>query len=147
MDIKFKKLSPDAIIPTKAHASDIGLDLYAAEDAILYYGEVVKINTKIACSFPKGIAGLILDRSSMGSKGYKVFGGVIDQAYTGELIVCLSYLKYYEDYEERRLPPIIKKGDKIAQLVLIPSYEVSIIEVDELGETDRGNKGFGSSGA
>lgn len=140
--IKFKKLSEDAIIPTKAHASDIGLDLYAAEDHILMQGWPTKISTKIACEFPKGIAGLILDRSSMGAKGIKVMGGVIDQAYRGELIVCLIELN-----RSTIMPITISKGDKIAQLVLIPSYEVNITETEELNETDRGSKGFGSSGS
>lgn len=137
MDIKFKKLSEDAIIPTKAYPSDIGLDLYCTEDVTLQKLIPAKVSTKIACKFPKGIAGLILDRSSIGSSGIKVMGGVIDQAYTGELIVCLVSLN-----DSR----FLTKGSKIAQLVLIPSYEVSIIEVDQLGETDRGSKGFGSSG-
>jgi dUTP pyrophosphatase len=142
MDISFKRLTPDAILPTKAHPTDIGLDLYCAEDTELWSYKVTKVSTKIACEFPKGIAGLILDRSSMGTKGIKVMGGVIDQAYRGELIVCLHNTGTVGN-ASINLP----KGSKIAQLVLIPSYEVRIIEVSELGETDRGSKGFGSSGA
>lgn len=142
--IKFKKLSKDAIIPTKAHASDIGMDLYAAQDYRLYHANPTKISTKIACEFPKGVAGLILDRSSMGAKGIKVMGGVIDQAYRGELIVCLQSLQIDDN---RPCFFDIKKGEKIAQLVLIPSYEVNITETEELNETDRGSKGFGSSGS
>lgn len=142
MDISFKRLTPDAILPTKAHATDIGLDLYATEDVTLWHGSPIKIKTGIACNFPKGIAGLILDRSSMGAKGIKVMGGVIDQAYTGELIVCLINLD-----RDTLLPRSVLKGEKIAQLVLIPSYEVNITEAEQLEETDRGSKGFGSSGA
>lgn len=141
MNLLFKRLTPSAKLPTKAHSSDIGFDLYADFDMTLYPLEPMKISTGISCGFPPGYAGLILDRSSMGAKGIKVMGGVIDQAYTGDLIVCLVYM----DRDPHKIIKIAK-GDKIAQLVLIPSYEVSIIEVAQLGDTERGEKGFGSSG-
>jgi dUTP pyrophosphatase len=138
MDIRFKRLSSDAILPTKAHPTDIGFDLYTVNQMMIRPGEQFHIDTGIAVGFPKGIAGQILDKSSIGAKGIKVMGGVIDQAYTGPLIVCLRNLSDEAVY--------FGAGSKIAQLVLIPSYEVAIIEVSELGETDRGSKGFGSSG-
>ena len=139
-----KKLTEDAILPTKKHNNDAGFDLYANESMTLrpieidMWGQTVKVKTGISIEIPDGWFGLIRDRSSLGSQGILVLGGVIDSGYRGEIIVCLHNLnnKFYE----------IKKGDKIAQLLLIPVPQVDIVPVDSLSETSRGDKGFGSSG-
>lgn len=136
--IKFRRLTDDGWLPTKANPSDLGFDLRSTANYQLLPGEVTKIPTRIACGFPEGYGGLILDRSSMASRGLKVVGGVIDNGYTGELIVCIINLNSTQ--------AVLQPGDKIAQLVLLASPQVAIIEVAELGNTDRGDKGFGSSG-
>jgi len=135
--LKVKKLTETAKLPTKAHPTDLGYDLYADETISIDGNSAIKIKTGIAVGFPEGWGGFIKDRSSMASKGFAVIGGVIDQAYIGELSIVITY---------KRGVTTIQKGDKIAQLVPIPLTNWPIIEVDNLGPTDRGEKGFGSSG-
>lgn len=97
-----------------------------------------KIKTGIALEIPKGQYGRISDRSGLGSKAIKVFGGTIDSSYRGDITVCLMNFSFF-DYH-------IKAGDRVAQII-IQKYEKSeLIEADELSVSDRGNNGFGSSG-
>lgn len=142
--LKTKKLTETARLPTRAHPTDAGLDLYADEDAELTYGDIAVISTGIAIELPHGTVGLILDRSSMGKKGIKVFGGVIDSNYRGELLVGLG--RATSSMEAILEMVEIQKGDKIAQLVIVPIILATAYEVNELTETDRGEKRFGSSG-
>jgi len=135
--MKVKKALESATLPVRAHETDAGLDLYAIEDTTIKPLEVSKIRTGIAIELPKETVGLILDRSSMGAKNIKVMGGVIDEGYRGEIIVCLSNLNPY-NYS-------IKSGEKIAQLLVIPIITASIEEVKELSTTQRNDKGFGST--
>lgn len=136
---------PEAKTPTKSRFEDAGWDLYATKDIVVIKPEVIKIPTGIAVSIPRGYVGLIWDRSGMGSKGFKVHGGVVDSGYTGEIFVCLSRIAL-PTYPQHPITEI-NKGDKIAQLVIqeVPLH-VTWEEVSELEETDRGDKGFGSSG-
>lgn len=135
--LKIKKLTDSAICPTKAHSTDLGYDLYADENIFLYSSNIpVKIKTGIAVGFPEGWGGFIKDRSSRASQGWSIVGGVIDNAYIGELSVLIS-----------GNTGSISKGDKIAQLVPIPLTQWDIVEVDSLSDTERGSKGFGSSGS
>lgn len=97
-----------------------------------------KVKTGVAVQLPTGTVGLIQDRSSCGSKLLKVFGGVIDESYRGDITVCLANFSF-KDYQ-------IRAGDKIAQLVIIPCYQNESEEVQELNETERANSAFGSSG-
>jgi dUTP pyrophosphatase len=136
--LKVKKLTPTAKLPNKNYASDLGYDLYADETVSLSAQYPTKVKTGIAVGFPEGWGGFIKDRSSMASKGFSVIGGVIDQAYIGELSIVMTHTNGNI---------FINKGDKIAQLVPIPLTNWPIIEVDNLGQTDRGEKGFGSSGS
>lgn len=133
-----KKLDTDAIIPTKGSARAAGYDLYALEDTVLSVMKTTKVRTGIAVSMPEHCYGRIAPRSSLGAKGIKVHGGVVDSDYRGEIIVLLQSTEkeYY-----------IKKGERIAQLIL-ERYEYSSIieEVDSLDCTDRGEGGFGSTG-
>lgn len=145
--LKIKKVHPDAKLPTKAHSTDLGYDLYANQDIEIWHGSTVKISTGIAVGFPKGWGGFIKDRSSMASKQLITSGGVIDEDYTGELSIIMTYTddeSFNEDDDQNII--YIKKGDKIAQLVPIPTTNWSIEEVDSLEITNRGEKGFGSSG-
>ena len=91
MEIKVKKLSPQATVPTKANDSDAGWDLYASEDAIIDPSKAELLSTHISVAIPEGYVGLIWDRSSMAAKrGLHRFAGVIDSGYRGEIKVCLG---------------------------------------------------------
>lgn len=138
MKIKIKKLHPDAIIPSYAHEGDAGMDLYSVEDLVLKPKHRAKIKTGISIELPKGYVSLVWDKSGVGSKGIKVLGGVLDSGYRGEYIVMLVNLSS-KDF-------VVKKGQKVAQ-VLIQKVESPKIEVvEELSSSERGKGGFGSSG-
>ena len=138
MKLKIKKLHDDAVIPQFAHSYDAGMDMFAVEDVMVQKGEIVKIRTGLALEIPDGYVGLFWDKSSVGSKGIKTFGGVIDSGYRGEVMVVVKNLSDSDH--------IFHKGDKVAQL-LIQKVEHPIIEVVEvLSDTTRGEGGFGSTG-
>ena len=136
--INFKKLYGGVYTPTKSNTTDAGYDLYSVNDVAIPKGYNALINTGIAIEIPKGFVGLIWDRSSLGVKGIHRHAGVIDCGYTGEVKVCL--------HNNSAVTYDIKKGDRIAQLIIheAPHYELN--EVQELGETDRSVGGFGSTG-
>lgn len=134
--LKVKKLHDEALMPTRAHQTDLGYDLYALEDtAGDAAGKPIKVRTGIAVSFPEGWGGILKDRSSMASQGITTSGGVIDAGYTGEICIMLSSNHFLS----------IKKHQKIAQLVPTQVVNWNVVEVDELPIKDRGSKGFGSS--
>lgn len=143
MSLNVKKLHPDATLPTIAHPdSDLGFDLYALEDVFLYPFETVLVRTGIAVECSRH-GFLIRDRSSMARKGIITSGGVIDEGYRGEIGVLLTKITKQGDF----IYPV-KKGDKIAQMlpVLVRTGLIYVQEVNELGESARGENGFGSSG-
>ena len=133
-----KKLSPDATLPTKANASDAGIDIYTNESYTLQPGERPMVSTGIACAILDGFVALLWDRSGLGSKGIHRFAGVIDSGYRGEWKVIL--------YNSTSEPFEIKSGDKIIQCIIQKFEPAEITEVAELTDTDRGEAGFGSSG-
>jgi len=137
--LQFKKLHPDAIVPKRAHGDDAGLDVYTIEDIrIPARGDMVT-GLGLACKFPKGHALLVYNKSGRATK-LKLDKGaeVIDAGYRGEIHVHL--------FNHSDLSVIIKKGEKIAQLILVPIWAGQPVEVDELDNTERGDGGFGSSG-
>tara|TARA_R100001082_G_scaffold52043_1_gene28384 strand:+ start:212 stop:664 length:453 start_codon:yes stop_codon:yes gene_type:complete len=137
---KIKKLDPDAQIPTKAHSSDAGYDLYSCEPVTLAPMErkVVKTGIAIALAFPD-LYGRVAPRSGLAvNKGLDVLAGVIDSSYRGEVGVVLINLSNEEVF--------LNKGSKIAQLILETHYIAGWEEVDSLPVSDRDEKGFGSSG-
>ncbi|MEO2154285.1 MAG: dUTP diphosphatase [Nanoarchaeota archaeon] len=137
--LKVKKLNEDAKLPVKKRKGDAGFDLYSNEEVILKPGERKLISTGIAIEIPKGYFGLIKDRSGLAAKnGLHCLAGVIDSNYRGEVKVVLINL----GNEEVKL----EKYSRIAQLLIIPVPEFEIEEVDELSNTERNEKGFGSSG-
>lgn len=143
--IKIKKLTETAIIPTKAHEEDAGFDLYADEDKIIPAQSREVIHTSIAIELPeikdenKDIYVRIAPRSGLSVKaGIDIFAGVVDRGYTGELVVCM----FNSSKEEFK----VNKGDKIAQMIPTIIYTDTLEEVEELGVSKRGEKGFGSSG-
>jgi len=132
------KLSEGAKIPTKGTEYAAGNDLYSNEDVLLRAGELAKISTGISVSIPDGCFGLVAPRSGLASKGIDVFGGVIDSDYIGEIKVMLKNTSK-ETIE-------LNSGSRIAQLIILPYIKPNFIQVDSLEETDRGSKGFGSTG-
>ena len=138
MKFKVKKLVPEAKLPTRAHANDAGLDLYSLEGATIAPGEGKVLRTGIAAEFNPGQVGMLTDRSSMAKQGFKVAGGIIDAGYTGELNVVLRNITQETLF--------VQAGNKIAQLLIIPILTPEVEEVKELSSSERGSKGFGSSG-
>jgi dUTP pyrophosphatase len=139
--MKVKKLSEYAQLPQKAHAGDLGYDLFSNEGAAIFPGETKVVKTGIAIEFPAGYGGFIKDRSSVATKkGLFTVAGVIDNGYIGE--ICIALHNGTDSLIH------VGPGEKIAQLVLIPTVNFDVIEVDELISADkRGIGGFGSTGA
>lgn len=140
--IYYKKLHEDAKPPYKKYITDAGWDLCAIEDVIIRPFHTTKVKTGLAIAIPKNHVGLIWDRSGMGAKGVHRFAGVIDHGYTDEIIVCLNYL----DVTDISEPYQVKKGDRIAQLIIQEIPELFFVEMEELPESERGKAGFGSTG-
>ena len=136
--IPVKRVVPDAVLPTRAHPDDAGLDLYAAEDVVLGGGGGQTVRTGIALAIPPRHVGLVFDRSSMAKRGVKTAGGVIDAGYRGEVLVVLRNLTN-ETIQ-------VTKGDRIAQLLIMPVATPAVLESSLLDETSRGANGFGSTG-
>jgi len=144
MNVKIKKLSPNATIPTKAHLSDAGWDLYSSEDLCIGPGERALVSTDISMSIPNGFVGLIWPRSGLSvKKGIDVLAGVIDSTYRGEVKVCL--LNTGKSWDTDAF--LIKAGDRIAQILFQEVPHFNLVEVQELDSTERAENGFGSSGA
>lgn len=137
-ELRVLKISPDANLPKRNHADDAGLDLYGLEEAILEPGKGKSIRSGIAIAIPHGFVGIIADRSSLGKIGVKVVGGVIDSGYRGEIQVVLWNLSSQLIH--------LNAGDRIAQLLILPIPLPQTVEVFEFETTERGQKGFGSSG-
>ena len=139
MEVQVQKLSKTTRLPTKANESDAGWDLYASEDVIIEPSQTQTVGTDIAMAIPDGYVGLIWDRSGMATKrGVHRFAGVIDSGYRGEIKVCL--------WNSSQEHCIIKKGDRMAQILFQPVPPLPMIEVQDINTTSRGTKGFGSSG-
>ena len=139
MVLKVKKLHPDAIVPPKPYAKDAGLDLCAVEDVVIPAHSRGRVATGLAVELPEGTVGLIWDKSGMALKqGIKVMGGVIDEGFRGEVVLCLANLS-----DE---PQPITKGQKAAQMLVQKVEHVSVEEVAELSDSERGERGWGSSG-
>ncbi len=136
--LPMRRLDPSATLPTRAHADDAGLDLYSLEDGELGPGEGRLVHTGVAVAIAAGHVGLVCDRSSMAKRGLKTAGGVIDAGYRGEIGVMLWNIS--------RQAQAVKKGERIAQLLVIPIATPAPVESEDLGETARGAGGFGSTG-
>jgi dUTP pyrophosphatase len=143
MEILAKALHPDAILPTYANEGDAGCDLVAIEDAVLKAGGGrAMVGTGVAIAIPQGHGGFVLPRSGLASKHGVTCSnapGLVDAGYRGEIKVALVNLDPTNDYE-------VKKGDRIAQLVILAVPSASFSLVEELPEATRGEGGFGSTG-
>lgn len=139
MKISVQKIDPSAKLPAYAYEGDAGMDLFSFENKILHPGDKIVVSTGIKIAIPAGFGGFVWDKSGIATKHHiKTMGGVIDSNYRGELKIALTNLGK-ESYN-------IKKGEKIAQLVIKPVAEAQIEETKEFNETERGEEGFGSSG-
>jgi dUTP pyrophosphatase len=141
-ELRFIRLSERATLPTRAHDSDAGLDLYAAEAASVAPGGRVSVGTGLAVQIPEGLAGLVLPRSGLSLKhGIALVNspGLIDPGYRGEVRVLLLNT-------DPTLAFRVAPGDRIAQLLLVPIAVASPLEADSLDTSTRGPAGFGSSG-
>lgn len=134
-------LDNGAFAPTKAHEADGGYDLYAPSDATVYNTRGTIINTGVHVEIPKGYVGLIKSRSGLNIRQNIICEGVIDSGYTGSIKVKLRLMS---DITHEWVT--IHRGDRIAQLVIVPCYHDTIEVVDKLDDTERGANGFGSSG-
>ena len=142
VSLPIKRIDPEVELPSYAYAGDAGLDLRASEDVTLAPLERRLVSTGLAVAIPEGYAGFVQPRSGLALReGLSMANtpGLVDSHYRGELKVCAVNLD-----PERSIR--IKRGDRIAQLVLQRVPAVTLVEVDELDETDRGAGGFGSSG-
>lgn len=139
MKVKIKKVTASAVLPTKAHATDAGYDLYASSKEVDDFGNTV-YGTGIAVEIPKGYVGLVFPRSSIYKYALALSNavGVIDSGYRGEIMAKFRRTQYCEN--EYQL------GERIAQLIIMPYPEIEFEEVDELSDSDRGEGGYGSSG-
>jgi len=162
--LKVKLLHPDAKLPTVAHpGDDLGYDLYAIEDVTLYPGKPVRVRTGIAVEGPPGVGFILGDRSSMAAKGITYAGGRIDAGYRGEILVCLININQPDlrlrsikgdagqvvdvVLERAEVSVRIRKGDKIVQLSPFAAMTGGeVVLAEELSPSERGEKGFGSSG-
>jgi len=141
-ELRFTRLSEAATLPTRAHDSDAGLDLYAAEGARIGPGQRVSVGTGLAVAVPEGLAGLVLPRSGLALKHGVTLAnspGLIDPGYRGEVRVVLLNTDRTAEFR-------IAAGDRVAQLILVPIAHARPEQADSLESTARGEAGFGSSG-
>lgn len=138
MKVKVKKMEELAHIPQRAYKYDAGADLFSIEEVSINPHSPCKVRTGLSVALPHKTCGIIWGRSSVESRGLIVTAGLIDEGYRGEIIVCMFNLT---DKIQ-----VIGKGQKIAQLVILPVYYPNFKIVKELPKSNRGENGFGSSG-
>lgn len=142
MELPIAKLNDAAVLPTRTHTGDAGLDLYACEAAHIGPGERWSVGTGIAVEIPGGHAGLVLPRSGLAKKhGIALVNspGLIDSGYRGEIRVLLLNTDPADIFR-------VEPGDRIAQLVIAPIALAEPVEAPALADSSRGDGGFGSSG-
>jgi dUTP pyrophosphatase len=143
IELAIQRLREDAVVPERAYAGDAGLDLAATERVELGPGERAVIGTGLAVAIPDGHAGFVQPRSGLAARhGISVVNapGLIDSGYRGEVRVVLLNT-------DREEPFVVEPGMRIAQLVVLPVPELELVVTDELPESERGVRGFGSSRA
>ena len=138
IEVKIKKLHPDAVIPTYAKLGDAGMDLYAVDMNWDKHGNFV-YHTGLSMEIPEGYVGLLFPRSSISKTPHRLRNsvGVIDSGYRGEIILKFGGNSHPTTYDV---------GDRVAQIIIMPFPEVRFVESLELSETERGDGGFGSTG-
>ena len=143
MEIKFKKLDPRAVAPVRAHESDAGFDLVCTDitTEINECGQLILVyHTGLAVEIPEGYFGLFVPRSSVSKKSLNLVNspGIIDAGYRGEI---LGKFRSTTDV----VPAVYKPGERFAQLLILPTPDITFVESSELSDSDRGEDGFGST--
>jgi dUTP pyrophosphatase len=141
IELAFRRLRPEAVLPERAYEGDAGLDLVACERVELAPGERAVVGTGIAVAIPEGYAGFVQPRSGLAARhGISIVNtpGLVDAGYRGELRVILLNTDGAESF-------VVEPGMRIAQLVVLPVASIEIVELDALPDTERGVRGFGSS--
>lgn len=145
MRLGFKKIHPDAKLPSYAHVGDAGMDVCAVEDVELISGKATLVSTGLIADIPTGYEIQVRPRSGLALKqNITVWNspGTIDSNYRGTIGIIMMYLPPALAADSK----IIHKGDRIAQLVLAPVTKAEVVEVTEVSDTERGTGGFGSTG-
>jgi dUTP pyrophosphatase len=143
IQLAVRRLRDDAVLPSRAYASDAGLDLVACERRELGPGERGVVGTGLAVAIPEGYAGFVQPRSGLAAEhGITIVNtpGLVDAGYRGEVRVVLLNT-------DRERPFVVEPGMRIAQLVLLTVADTAVVEVEELPDSERGVRGFGSSRA
>ncbi len=141
IELPVRRLREEAVIPERAYAGDAGLDLAACDRHELEPGDRAVVGTGLAVAIPEGFAGFVQPRSGLAARhGLSVVNapGLIDSGYRGEIRVVLLNT-------DRDEPFVVEPGMRIAQLVVLPVPGLELVEVEELPESERGVRGFGSS--
>ena len=141
IELAFQRLREDAVAPVRAYPGDAGLDLAACERVELGPGERAVVGTGLAVAIPEGYAGFVQPRSGLASRhGISVVNapGLIDSGYRGEVRVVLLNTDRAETF-------VVEPGMRIAQLVVLEVPQLELVETEELPESERGARGFGSS--
>ncbi len=132
------KLDNGAIMPTRAHEADAGLDLYARHKKTIPPHTARMFDTGVHIELPPNTTGFIKSKSGLNAKHSLLTEGVIDEGYTGPILIKV--------YNHGKKPYTVSKGDKISQLVIIPIVKPELELVEELADTERGSNGIGSTG-
>ncbi len=138
MELRVKRIHPEAKLPVYGHPGDAGLDLFSVVDRALAPGEVFAVPTGIQVAVPAGHVGLVWDKSGISLKSVHRLAGVVDSGYRGEIQVVMINLG--------AAPFAVRKGMKIAQMLVQPVAAVEVVECEALDDTSRGQGGFGSTG-
>ena len=141
-ELPLRRLSAGAVVPTRAYAGDAGLDLTSSEHHVLEPGERAVVSTGIAVAIPEGHAGLVVPRSGLAARhGITIVNapGLVDSGYRGDVKVVLLNTDRQETF-------VVEPGMRIAQLVIVAVPELEPVEAEKLAETERGGRGYGSSG-
>ena len=143
MEVAFRRLRESAVVPVRAYEGDAGLDLASCERVVLEPGGRATVGTGLAVAVPDGYAGFVQPRSGLAARhGITIVNapGLVDSGYRGEVRVVLLNT-------DAREPFVVEPGMRIAQLVVVPIASVEPVETEELPESERGVRGFGSSTA
>ncbi len=138
MEIHIKKTHQDAKLPEYAHPGDIGMDLYSREDCTIDPHTSHLFDIGVAMEFQEGYGAIVKDKGSVAKQDVHTMGGVFDAGYRGTYFIHL--------FNHGTKPFVVKKGQKIAQIVVLPIITPTLVEVDELSDSARGEGAFGSTG-
>lgn len=132
------KLDDGAFMPTRAHETDAGLDLYSVNKKTIAPHSARVFDTGVHIELPPNTTGFIKSKSGLNARHSLLSEGVIDEGYTGSILVKV--------YNHGKKPYTVSRGDKISQLVILPIVKPELELVEELETTERGNNGMGSTG-